>query len=224
MCCPVRRGRLRMYEQLNVRMTRNRVMLGLAASLAFAAFGAYVGQYLPPALYFPLWFVEIGMMVTAMVVRRRRIVGWTFLFAFTLLSGMTVTPILIVYAQALGVRVVEEAFFVTAGAFALSAFIASRRGVDFGWMGMFASVGLIGLLLLALVSVFFPLGGALQIIYTYLGISVFVGFMLFDLNRLTRYGVLPEQVPMMVLNLYLDFLNLFLFILQLLGLNVQARR
>ncbi len=213
-----------MYEQLDLRMTRNRVLFGLAASLAFAAVGAYAGQFLPPALYFPLWIVEMGMMIAAAVVRRRRLVGWTFLFVFTLLSGMTVTPILIVYSQALGIQVVEEAFFVTAGAFALSAFIASRRGVDFGWMGMFASVGLIVLLLLGVVSLFFPLGGALQLIYTYLGISVFVGFMLFDLNRLTRYGISPEQVPMMVLNLYLDFLNLFLFILRLLGLNVQSRR
>ena len=213
-----------MYEQLDLRMTRNRVLFGLAASLAFAAVGAYAGQFLPPALYFPLWIVEMGMMIAAAVVRRRRLVGWTFLFVFTLLSGMTVTPILIVYSQALGIQVVEEAFFVTAGAFALSAFIASRRGVDFGWMGMFASVGLIVLLLLGVVSLFFPLGGTLQLIYTYLGISVFVGFMLFDLNRLTRYGISPEQVPMMVLNLYLDFLNLFLFILRLLGLNVQSRR
>lgn len=213
-----------MYEQVSVRLMRNRVMLGLAASLAFAALGAYVGQYLPPALYFPLWLVEMGMMVTAMVVRRRRVVGWAFLFAFTLLSGMTVTPLLIVYSQMLGVQVVEEAFLVTAGAFGLSAFVASRRGVDFHWLGMLASVGLITLLLLAVVSIFFPLGGALQLVYTYLGICVFVAFMLFDLNRLTRRGVAAEQVPLMVLNLYLDFLNLFLFILQLFGLNVQSRR
>jgi FtsH-binding integral membrane protein len=205
-----------------VRTLRGRVMLGLCASLLCAAAGTYIGQFVPPMLYLPIWMVNMGMLVAASIIRRR-IIGWTFVFAFTLISGMTITPILEVYTQMLGFRLVEEAFFVTAGAFAGSALIATRPNVDFGWMGTFLFSGLITLILFGLVSIFLPLGGLAAYAYTYCGIALFVGFMLFDLNRISRHGLAAEQVPRVVLSLYLDFINLFLFILRLFGLNVQSR-
>ena len=168
-------------------------------------------------------FAEIVMVFVASFVSRRRAVGWTFVFAFSVISGITLTPILAYYTQAIGVQMVREAFIVTAVAFAVTAFVGSRKSLDFSWLGHLVFAALIVLLGLGVISFFIPFSSSLSFVYTYLGIAVFVGYLLFDVNRLTRYGVSAEQVPMVVLQLYLDFVNLFLFILRLFGLNVKPR-
>jgi FtsH-binding integral membrane protein len=47
---------------------------------------------------------------------------------------------------------------------------------------------------------------------------VFSGYILFDINQMKRYGVNPEDVPLMALSLYLDFINLFISILRIFGI------
>ena len=53
-----------------------------------------------------------------------------------------------------------------------------------------------------------------------LGVFVFIGFTLYDISNIARHGVPQELVPMAVLGLYLNFINLFQFILQLFGINL----
>ncbi len=211
------------YSNPEVRAVRSRVFLGLFGTLLAAAAGSVIGQYVPPTLTMFLMFAEIVMVFVASFVSRRRAVGWTFVFAFSVISGITLTPILAYYTQAIGVQMVREAFIVTAAAFAVTAFVGSRKSLDFGWLGHLVFAALIVLLGLGIISFFIPFSSSLSFVYTYLGIAVFVGYLLFDVNRLTRYGVSAEQVPMVVLQLYLDFVNLFLFILRLFGLNIKPR-
>jgi len=201
---------------------RSRVFLGLCATLLSAGTGAYIGEFIPQVLYLPIWLAMIIMVIVASFVRRRA-VGWPFVIIFTLLSGMTLTPILMMYSQMLGVHMVEEALLVTAGAFGVTAFIGSRKSADFSFLGSFLWVGLLVLIGMGIVSMIFPFSNALSLGYTYLGIALFVGYMLYDVNRLTKFGASPQQVPGIVLSLYLDFVNLFLFILQLFGLNARSR-
>ena len=211
------------YSNPEVRAVRSRVFLGLFGTLLAAAAGSVIGQYVPPTLTMFFMFAEIVMVFVASFVSRRRAVGWTFVFAFSVISGITLTPILAYYTQAIGVQMVREAFIVTAVAFAVTAFVGSRKSLDFSWLGHLVFAALIVLLGLGVISFFIPFSSSLSFVYTYLGIAVFVGYLLFDVNRLTRYGVSAEQVPMVVLQLYLDFVNLFLFILRLFGLNVKPR-
>lgn len=206
-----------------VRAVRTRVFLGLFGTLLAAAAGTVIGQFVPPTLAMLLMFVELAMVFVASFVSRRRLVGWGFVLAFSVISGITLSPILAYYTQTIGVQLVQEAFLVTAAAFAVTAFVGSRKSLDFGWLGNFAFAGLIVLLGLGLVSFFIPFSSSLDFVYTYLGIAVFIGYLLYDVNRLTRYGVTVEQVPLVVLKLYLDFVNLFLFILRLFGLNFRTR-
>lgn len=201
---------------------RGRVFLGLFVTLLSASVGAVIGEYIPPALYMPIWIATIIMVIVASFVRRRP-VGWTFVLVFTLLSGMTLTPILMAYSQLIGVHMVEEALFITAGAFGVTSFVASRRSVDFSFLASFLWVGLLVLIGLGIMSIFFPFSTAFALGYTYLGIVIFIGYMLFDVNRLTRGGATAAQIPGIVLSLYLDFVNLFLFILQLFGINARSR-
>ncbi|MCI0182515.1 MAG: Bax inhibitor-1/YccA family protein [Acidibacillus sp.] len=207
------------YPSVEHRLVKSRVMLGLFVTLLAASVGTYVGQFIPPVFYMPLVIIEFVMLFAASMVRRRKMAGWGFVLGFTFISGMTLTPILYNYTQMLGVHIVQEAFLITAATFAVTSFIASRKSLDFSWLGQFLFAGILVLVGLSLVNIFVPFSTSFSFGFTYLGIAVFVGYMLFDVNRLTRYGVSPEQVPMVVLQLYLDFVNLFLFILRLFGLN-----
>ncbi len=212
------------YSNIETRFVKSRVMLGLFVTLLSASVGTYVGQYVPNALYMPLVIVEFVMLFAASMVRRRKVAGWGFVLAFTFISGMTMTPVLFAYTQMLGVRIVQEAFLITAATFGVTSFVASRKSLDFSWLGQFLFAGILVLVGLSLVSIFVPFSTGFSFGYTYLGIAVFVGYMLFDVNRLTRHGVSAEQVPLVVLQLYLDFVNLFLFILRLFGLNARSSR
>ncbi|GMA57868.1 hypothetical protein GCM10025858_23710 [Alicyclobacillus sacchari] len=79
-------------------------------------------------------------------------------------------------------------------------------------------IGMLALLLMGIVSIFTGFSSVASLIYAFLGVAIFVGYVLFDVNRLAQYGVAEQHVPWMVLSLYLDFVNLFLFVLRLMGI------
>lgn len=210
-------------------LTRNsvfaRVFFGLAVSLVFAFAGVYAGQYVPPAVIGILMIVELLMIMGAMFLQRRRHMGMTFVYVFTFVSGVTLYPILARYAVLLGPATLLKAIGVSAIAFIVAAMVASRTSFDFSFLGGFLFIGLIGIVVMGLVSMFIGFSTMAGLVYSLLGIAVFIGYVLFDVNRMAHNGLSETMVPWMVLSLYLDFINLLLFVLQLLGiLGGQSRR
>ncbi|RIV17115.1 Bax inhibitor-1/YccA family protein [Alicyclobacillaceae bacterium I2511] len=201
-----------------------RVFLGLFGSLLFAAVGVVAGSFVPVRMLQVLMFVELAMIFGAMFLQRRRSIGYSFVYAFTFISGMTLFPVIAYYTGTLGAGTVLEAMGVTAVSFLAAAGVASRSSFDFSFLRGFLFIGLIALVLVGLLSFFVGFSSSLQMGYTMLGIAVFIGFVLFDVNRISRVGVAESQIPWVVLSLYLDVINLFLFILRLMGLNVSGRR
>ncbi len=201
-----------------------RVFLGLFGSLLFAAAGVVAGGFVPLAMLRILMFVELAMIFGAMFLQRRRSIGYSFVYAFTFISGMTLFPIIAYYTGTLGAGTVLEAMGVTAVSFLVAAGVASHRSFDFSFLRGFVFIGLIALVLMGLLSIFFSFSSFMQMGYTMLGIAVFIGFVLFDVNRISRVGVAESQIPWVVLSLYLDIINLFLFVLRLMGLNVGGGR
>ncbi|QSO48199.1 Bax inhibitor-1/YccA family protein [Alicyclobacillus mengziensis] len=210
-------------------LTRNsvfsRVFFGLAISLVFAFVGVYAGQYVPPTVISLLMFVELLMIFGAMFLRRRRHMGMTFVYLFTFISGITLYPVLAYYTGVLGPATLLKAIGVSAIAFIVAALVASRTSFDFSFLGGFLFIGLIAIVVMGLVSMFIGFSTMAGLIYSLLGIAIFVGYVLFDVNRMAHNGLSDAMVPWMVLSLYLDFINLLLFVLQLLGiLGGQSRR
>lgn len=201
----------------------SRVFFGLFLSLLTACIGLVLGQYVPIQWHYPLIFVELGMLVVAMLMQRSRRIGMTFVLAFTLISGMTLFPIIALYTSMLGATMVLEAAAVTGVAFLITAIVASRTEFDFTFLRGFLFVGLLALLLLGVGSLFINFGSTMSMVYTLLGIAIFIGYILFDVNRMVHHGVSEQMVPWIVLSLYLDVVNLFLFILSLFGLTSSRR-
>lgn len=201
-----------------------KVFFGLFLSLLSAFVGVCVGTFVPRPLITLLVVVELVMIVVAMVRQRRRNIGMPFVMAFTFISGITLWPILATYATILGPAVVLKAIGVSAVAFLVAAIVASRTSLDFSFLGGFLFVGLIAILLMGVVSLFISFSSMTQLVYSLLGIAIFVGYVLFDVNRIAHKGVSQTQVPWVVLSLYLDFVNLLLFVLQLFGVLQSNRR
>lgn len=203
----------------------SKIFLGLFVSLITASIGVYVGSYIPPTLIQILMFVELIMIFAAMFLQRRKNIGYAFVYTFTFVSGITLFPMIAYYSMTLGASTVIQALGATAVAFLIASFAASRtRLFDFTFLGGFLFIGLIALMVMGLVGMFTGFSTGTGIVYSAIGVVLFIGYILFDVSRLTKYGVTDQMVPWMVLSLYLDFVNLFLFILRLFGFVSNSRR
>ncbi|TCP22124.1 hypothetical protein EV207_13712 [Scopulibacillus darangshiensis] len=189
------------------------------AGLLTATVGLYAGQYVPQALMLPLMIVEIIMIVMMIFVRKKKAVGYGMMFAFMFISGMTLYPVIAYYVSTLGANVVLEAFGITAVSFAGIAIYATVSKRDFTFLGSFLFISLIALVGLGILNIFLPFSSTTQLIYSAFGILIFIGYTLYDFSRLTVHGFTERDIPMIVVSVYLDFVNLFLYILRFIGIS-----
>jgi uncharacterized protein len=134
--------------------------------------------------------------------------------------GISLGVLFLVYTHTSIVRV----FFITAASFGALSLWGYTTQRDLSGMGSFLIMGLFGIIIASLVNVFLG-SNALQFVISVIGVLIFAGLTAWDTQRLKSeyiYGamegdVLERSAIMGALSLYLDFLNLFTFLLQLLG-------
>jgi FtsH-binding integral membrane protein len=145
----------------------------------------------------------------------------TVLFlVYAALNGLTLSALLLIYAHA----VLASAFIVTAGTFGVTSLYGYLTQRDLTRLGSLMFMGLIGLVLASVVS-FFWHNTMLQVAINYIGVVVFVGLTAYDTQKLKAIAMQTAGDAAMAarlsvsgaLMLYLDFLNLFLFILRIMG-------
>jgi FtsH-binding integral membrane protein len=199
----------------------HKLMRMFTISLLVAFIGTAVGiAFIPPALILPLVIVEIGMLIAAMFVRRKgKSIGYGFLFTFVFISGITLFPAINYYTAVGGASLVNTAFILTVAIFAGLSTYAYYSKRDFSFLRGFLMVGLFALIGFSIIGIFVPgmNTGALGLIIGFFGVLVFSGFILYDISQY-KNGVPEEMIPLAVLGLYLSFINLFLYLLQILGI------
>ncbi|RSD26730.1 Bax inhibitor-1/YccA family protein [Mesobacillus subterraneus] len=193
------------------------VMRTFAMSLAIAFIGTMLGVFVPPALFLPLVIIEVGMLIAIFFLRKRKAITYTFLYVFTFISGMTMYPVIAHYVATVGGNVVINALGATTVVFTGLAIYATKTKRDLSFLGGMLMAALLALIAVGIFNWIWPLSSTGMLAYSFIGILVFSGYVLFDFNRMKHYGVSEEEVPLMALNLYLDFINLFLYILRFLG-------
>ncbi|EIJ82144.1 YetJ [Bacillus methanolicus PB1] len=189
------------------------VLRAFALSLAFAVLGMAAGIYVPPSLILPLVFVEPAMLIGVLFLRRRKAISYTFLYTFTFISGITAYPVVEHYLATVGANAVLMAIGTTTVVFTGLAVYASVTKRDLSFLGGMLFAALLALIAIGIFNIFWPLSSTGMLAYSFIGVLVFSGHVLFDFNRMKHYGVSPEEVPLMALNLYFDFVNLFINIL-----------
>ena len=146
----------------------------------------------------------------------------TLLFiAFSVLMGMSMSFILLVYTMAS----VYKTFAITAAMFGIMALTGYTTKTDLTKFGSIMIMGMIGLMIAMLVN-YFMHSGTMDYIISVLGVLIFTGLTAYDVQRLKRIGAGAgeygqENVKKLsilgALTLYLDFINLFMFLLRFLG-------
>ena len=140
---------------------------------------------------------------------------------YSILNGATLASIFLVYTMSS----IASTFFVAAGTFGVMALYGYITKSDLTRIGNICLMALIGLIIATLVSMFWQ-NSMLQMIITYVGVILFVGLTAYDSQKIKRLltadGIeVTEETQKIALlgalTLYLDFINLFLYLLRLLG-------
>lgn len=147
----------------------------------------------------------------------------TLLFVlYSIVNGATLSVIFLAYTM----TSIASVFFITAGTFAVMAFIGYTTKTDLTSFGKMLMMGLIGIILATVVNIFIG-SSMLNMIVSYVGVVVFVGLTAYDSqkikNLLYQVDNMSEEAQKLALlgslTLYLDFINLFLMLLRIFGGN-----
>lgn len=175
-------------------------------------------------LFYGLMIAEVGLVIwlSAGINKLNALTATAIFLLYAALNGTTLSIISMVYTA----ESIQSAFFTSAAAFAgLSAFGYVTKK-DLGPVGNFCTMGLFGLVGFSILSIFFPsmMGGTAGQVYGLVGIIVFAGLTAYDTQKIKNmapFNASSEHVQkgaiMGALQLYLDFVNLFLFILRMSG-------
>src|ERR1700733_4410006 len=133
--------------------------------------------------------------------------------------GLSLGGIFLVYSGASIARV----FFITAATYGAMSLYGYTTRADLAKFGAFLCMGLIGIVIASLVNIFLRSGG-LQLAISIIGVLVFVGLTAYDTQRIKEMyldsdsdEIADKKAVMGALALYLDFINLFMMLLQLFG-------
>ncbi|XP_066995828.1 protein lifeguard 1 isoform X2 [Anabrus simplex] len=162
-------------------------------------------------------FVVLIIMSCCSSVRRKSPMNLIFLFIFTLAESIVLGAAAATYQRT---EVLMAAGICAAVCLGLSIF-AFQTKWDFTMMGGVLIVALIVLLIFGLVAMFFP-GKTITMIYASLGALLFCVYLIYDTQMMIgggKYSISPEEYVFAALNLYLDIINIFLYILTIIGLN-----
>ena len=140
---------------------------------------------------------------------------------FSVLNGVTLSFIFLLYTSAS----IALTFFVTAGTFAIMALFGTFTKKDLSSWGNILLMALIGVIIASVANWFFK-NEMLYWIISYVGVIIFVGLTAYDAQKIKRnieacgneINETTQKIALMgALSLYLDFINLFLFLLRILG-------
>lgn len=190
-----------------------------AASLLAATVGAFIGLEMVEAIrswYWGLVIVEIVALVGLMFLKDKPGINLALLFAFTFLTGLTLTPLLsTVLGMPNGASAVVSAFLMTTIIFGAMSVYAMKTSRDLASWGRVLFISVIVILIGSVVNIF--LGSPLlQVGIAAIATLIFSLYIAFDTQMLLR-GAFSSPVEAAIA-LYLDVLNIFISLLQLFGI------
>jgi FtsH-binding integral membrane protein len=188
------------------------------AGLQLTSFGTliYASLFKWVVIFAPLAMVFfLSARLNSMSLGAAQIAFWVF----AALMGLSISSIFLVYAHASIARV----FFISAASFGALSLYGYTTSRDFSAWGSFLFMGLIGIILASLVNLFIA-STALQFAVSVIGVLIFAGLTAYDTQQIKEMysvgddgTVAGRKAVMGALRLYLDFINLFMMLLQLFG-------
>jgi FtsH-binding integral membrane protein len=208
-----------------------KVYVWMTLALVITGFTAYAVaatpnlQQLVFANTWVLWgliIAEVGLVIAInAAINKLSLAMATLLFIlYSVINGATLSVIFVAYS----IGTISKVFFITAGTFAVMAFIGYVTKTDLSKMGKILFMALIGIIIATVVNIFVKSSG-LDMILSYVGVLVFVGLTAYDTQKIKQMlwqagnvSETSQKVALLgALSLYLDFINLFLYLLRIFG-------
>lgn len=201
----------------------------MAAAMAVTgavAYGVSKSETLMAAIFgTPLqWVVmlaPLGMVffLSARIHKLQAMTAQTLFWVYAALMGLSLSFIFLVYTGAS----ITQVFFVTAAAFASLSLYGYTTKKNLSGMGSFLMMGLVGIIIAMIVNIFLA-SPMIQFVISVVGVLIFAGLTAYDTQQIKNMyaesdggEVMEKKAIMGALRLYLDFINMFLFLLQLFG-------
>lgn len=168
----------------------------------------------------PLIIVELGLVfVLSLAINKLNPAVATALFyAYAVLNGVTLSPIFFVYTSSS----IALTFFVTSGVFLAMSIYGYTTKRDLTKLGSFLIMALIGLIICSIVNIFWA-NSTMDWIISFAGVIIFIGLTAWDTQKIKEMAQETDEMnagklaTIGALSLYLDFINLFLYLLRFLG-------
>ena len=202
------------------------MILGIAISLATGAYLLFFNQGLLYTLldyYQFLVIAELAMVfsISFFINKMPSSLARILFFAYSLVNGITLTVIGLIYAP----QIIFYSFMITLTIFIVTAIYGYTTQEDLSSYRRFFKIALISLILLSVFNVFMRVG-MLEWVITIAGVVIFTGLIAYDVNRIKAISyqladgdneTMEKMSIIGALNLYLDFINLFIYILRIFG-------
>lgn len=174
-------------------------------------------------LFWGILIAELGLVwYLSARIHRISFTSATLLFIlYSILNGATLSMIFLIYTMSS----IATTFFVTAGTFGVMALFGYVTKKDLTRLGSLCFMGIIGIIIASLVNIFLQ-NSMMEMIISYIGVLLFVGLTAYDSQKIKRLlmqdGVEINETTQKIallgaMTLYLDFINLFLYLLRILG-------
>lgn len=208
-----------------------KVYVWMTLALVITGFTAYAVATSPALLMAIVGnrFVLLGLIVAELAlvvgisgaINRLSLTAATLMFVlYSVINGATLSVVFLAFTMSS----ITSVFFITAGTFATMALVGYTTKKDLTSMGRMLFMALIGLVIATVVNMFMRSSG-LDMILNYVGVLVFVGLTAYDTQKIKEQlmmagdaGEAWQKMALVgALTLYLDFINLFLYLLRILG-------
>lgn len=198
----------------------------MAAGLALTGFFAYwaagnesVLRFMAGGGFWIVFIAQLGLVIalSALILKLSVQAATAMFLAYSAINGLSMCFIFAVYTGAS----IASTFFICAGTFAGVSMFGWMTKSDLSSLRGFLFMGLIGVLIATVVNIFLK-STALDWILTYAGLAVFIGLTAYDTQKLKAIhqnsANAPGQLAILgALQLYLDFINMFLYLLRIFG-------
>lgn len=198
------------------------VITGLTSYMVASTPGLVQAIYGNNFAFWILAIAELGIVfyVSGRIERLSLMSATLWFIVYSVLNGVLLSFIFLAYTM----TSITSVFFITAGTFGAMALIGSTTRRDLTKIGGICMMALIGLIIATLVNIFIQSSG-FSLIISYVGVLIFVGLTAWDAQQIKRAlamapdaGETSQKIALLgALNLYLDFINLFLYLLRIFG-------
>ncbi len=211
-----------LMRKVYVWMTLALLITGATAYGVATSPGIQMALFSNQLLFWGLIIAEFALVIgISAAINRLSLTTATLMFIlYSVINGAMLSSIFLIYTMSS----IASVFFITAGTFGVMALIGYTTKKDLTSMGKILFMALIGIIIATVVNIFLKSSG-LQMIVSYLGVLIFVGLTAYDSQKIKHMlqmapdaSEASQKLALLgALTLYLDFVNLFIYLLRIFG-------